>query len=895
MNSAIPRLFISLVTFLSLVGLVISISAIPLLAQTFTIQLEPGDRGAEVGRLQAELDRQGYYEYSEYTGFYGPITTTGVQKFQTYCGIVSSGDWRSTGYGRVGLLTLQALNSGCNKLVQESSSDDASVILLRDIAIGDMGEDVASLQRFLEVSVSGIYDSVTVDAVRAFQSLHKLPETGRGDFYTRVRIAISSFTKKTANSVKESGEVEIVRKISGGSSVSAGSTPLAQPTNLSISSGDATLSLSWDDPSITDLSLVEVYRGTSADALTLLGAVSAGVEEYIDTPVDNGLTFYYALVAIDGKDDASDRTPSVSGAATGEFDIYVDSIGGNDGNSGRSQHTAFQSLAATESAALLIGNGVKIGLKRDSFWREMLNLASVTHVTLSSYGSSGKLPIITGSEIVSSGWQSSTDRGDAHSNVYSLSDWPHSGLTDEISVLEDMNRLTDVHSTLTVVNNTPGTYFTLPHNPTRLGIVYIHPSDSTNPNSNGKSYEVATRDKSVDLGDYAIVDGIETRLNSRNNGSFEIDRYGSVRRLLASFGTKHNAYARGDSDFSDTIFIESYRGNSAGGSTLMVDYDLSLQGRHATYTRVGFVWHKDKFLNNEVTAYTNHADDLTKLQSLTYDQSWAINVSGMTSGAGELRVLNSYANIRGKLPTGPNVIISRYMHNSDFGTMSGVSNLNSTKTYIDNTVLRNTALAQTNEFVTVNSGSSIFEMRNSVWITELSRNFIYERGADNSSITLRNNIFVATGGQAYWNTFLRMVPQQTYIGDYNIFYIPGDSQLNMYYGGSSVTNLSDWQVTTGQDVNSVYLTDVQAANFWLGNPSDGDFRFNPLAEVTSATGDVYIGTFPDGTPISNAGPQEHWNWNNREVADGAPSSWPNVPDTLEEAQSYVIDPEAWIF
>lgn len=109
------------------------------------------------------------------------------------------------------------------------------------------------------------------------------------------------------------------------------------------------------------------------------------------------------------------------------------------------------------------------------------------------------------------------------------------------------------------------------------------------------------------------------------------------------------------------------------------------------------------------------------------------------------------------------------------------------------------------------------------------------------------------------------------------------------------TRLADWQAATGHDAHSVWLTDAQAAAFFLGDPREGDARINPAAEVTAADGTVYVGTFPDGTPITEAGPQAHWDFSRHAPAPGPPTRWPVAPRTLDDAKRYVRDPRAWDF
>ena len=58
---------------------------------------------------------------------------------------------------------------------------------------------------------------------------------------------------------------------------------------------------------------------------------------------------------------------------------------------------------------------------------------------------------------------------------------------------------------------------------------------------------------------------------------------------------------------------------------------------------------------------------------------------------------------------------------------------------------------------------------------------------------------------------------------------------------------------------------------------DGDFRINPNAYVYNGAGTRLTGTFADGTtPITAAGPQAYWDFNQRAVVWGY-SGLPDCP------------------
>lgn len=96
---------VAAILFFSLLGASIASAAI-------TSQLDLGDRGAEVTELQTYLATNAtIYPSGLVTGYFGPLTQAGVERFQTAQGIVTSGTPASTGYGRVGPTTMARINS----------------------------------------------------------------------------------------------------------------------------------------------------------------------------------------------------------------------------------------------------------------------------------------------------------------------------------------------------------------------------------------------------------------------------------------------------------------------------------------------------------------------------------------------------------------------------------------------------------------------------------------------------------------------------------------------------------------------------------------------------------------------------------------------------------------
>jgi peptidoglycan hydrolase-like protein with peptidoglycan-binding domain len=92
--------------------LVFSLIGVQKAFATITSQLDIGDSGSEVTELQTYLTTNSiFYPSGLITGYFGPLTEAGVQKFQAAQGIVSNGTPETTGYGRVGPSTMARINS----------------------------------------------------------------------------------------------------------------------------------------------------------------------------------------------------------------------------------------------------------------------------------------------------------------------------------------------------------------------------------------------------------------------------------------------------------------------------------------------------------------------------------------------------------------------------------------------------------------------------------------------------------------------------------------------------------------------------------------------------------------------------------------------------------------
>jgi hypothetical protein len=90
------------------------------------------------------------------------------------------------------------------------------------------------------------------------------------------------------------------------------------------------------------------------------------------------------------------------------------------------------------------------------------------------------------------------------------------------------------------------------------------------------------------------------------------------------------------------------------------------------------------------------------------------------------------------------------------------------------------------------------------------------------------------------------------------------------------------RTASGQDADSIVLDAADLATLFSGTVENGDYRLAGSGAGSEAAALL-------------AGPQFHWDFNQREAVAGPPSAHPTIPTTLAEHQTYISDPEAWDF
>lgn len=230
----------------------------------------------------------------------------------------------------------------------------------------------------------------------------------------------------------------------------------------------------------------------------------------------------------------------------GGYDIYANSATGSDTNDGLTDATPLQNLSAVKAAAVAHGSGVRIALARGSHWREELDLRSIENASVHGVGDPLlPLPKIDCSDIALGG--SFTKTG-GRTNVYQIS-VAHalSGSAPFTArwfrAWEDGERLKWVAS-VELCDAEAGTF----HCPdqgalTNPVVVYVHPTGSGSPVSNGKLYEFSARDSALHVGPGYDVRDLHTTRNTHKDGSFRsYYSVGRATRVLASDGLIHNLW-----------------------------------------------------------------------------------------------------------------------------------------------------------------------------------------------------------------------------------------------------------------------------------------------------------------------------------------------------------------
>lgn len=559
------------------------------------------------------------------------------------------------------------------------------------------------------------------------------------------------------------------------------------------------------------------------------------------------------------------------------FNYYVDSVGGNNANSGTSPLSPKQTLSS-----ITFTNGLKVGLKYGSTFREKCDLSAKTGISLIAYGTpSDGQPIIDGTSIVSV-WtaQGSTD-------VWQATITHDASGTDRLTAYDNFALLTRV-ADIATCSSTPGSFVDAKGSDGSPLTIYIHTSDSSNPNSNGRTYEVTTRNIGLFLGTSCISCGIRTQRVIGNNGSYQSLVFSNVftNRIVSVYGTKHNLSAGDGGSLNDIILLRNDAPTAYEVSNdLLVHFVVDAAGKSLVAHRIFIGADGYSGGNGLVASYTAHDSSSHNFTGFT---GTSLGCSGIVSGWG---FIANTVNLSGFVSLNQASPIAIRSNNASCNYLQ-ISSRASTTGFSLNPIT-SPATITINDSVSYDIGSNDGLIRLSTGLNgctiNLNRCVFYHsaarptvRNESMSSGTISINNTVIVYPTATFFNQISIPTGVTYTGDYNVFLAPTSSSLNLNYQGTTCNTLAAWQSATGQDAHSIVLQASDLANLFSGTVSNGDFRLS-----TNSTGSQ-VTALP-------AGPTSYWNWYTSSALSGSPSAWPNAPFTLTQSSAYMLNPSNWIF
>ncbi|MBQ3170214.1 MAG: peptidoglycan-binding protein, partial [Clostridia bacterium] len=160
---------------------------------SYTVLSASSGSKTEILKLQKALENLGYFDGNP-AGNYGSLTTAAVQRFQKQLGLSVTGN--------ADLATLRILYS---------SEAPESSIRTKTLAKNDTGSDVTRLQNrltnkgYMSASIDGDYGTITETAVKIYQKVAGLTETGTADVKTLKSLFSSSAPTNNTGNVAGAG------------------------------------------------------------------------------------------------------------------------------------------------------------------------------------------------------------------------------------------------------------------------------------------------------------------------------------------------------------------------------------------------------------------------------------------------------------------------------------------------------------------------------------------------------------------------------------------------------------------------------------------------------------------------------------------------------------------
>lgn len=466
------------------------------------------------------------------------------------------------------------------------------------------------------------------------------------------------------------------------------------------------------------------------------------------------------------------------------FDWYVDSVGGNDGNDGRSEYTAFVTIT---KLLTVFAQGESVGLAKGSEWLEQLTLPG-SGCNVDTYGSGNK-PVFDCSDVAVN---ASFDKTDEQVNIYEIE------VTIDFTLSKTFNRVweDDVQleraDDLADCDATPGSYYVAVEDVSPQTI-FVHASDSSDITANGKVYEYAARKYGVLMNESCTVKGIAAKRNLDNNGSIILYNNCTLSDCEANEGGFHNVSIKGGCVLKNITATDAYH-TSAHSYFVINENDGA--GQDVELINCQAISSTQDALGN---GFSGHYNTANAFGTLSYEGcSVERLINGFVFTAGHATQINyiSCETDNVQFPFTPN----------NDCTMSG----GSIKNTDDVVNVRGVTISTANivtisgldiDLPDVTGGAIYINGAATVTVTDCTINLSQVAGVKTGIYCNNAGATISVSGCSFTgnlSTYYNITTTPTLTSDYNYFHL---STNNFYYDGDLYTDLGAWQ-GLGYDLNS---------------------------------------------------------------------------------------------
>lgn len=484
---------------------------------------------------------------------------------------------------------------------------------------------------------------------------------------------------------------------------------------------------------------------------------------------------------------------------------YVDATSGNNGNSGLSIETPWQSIAKVNTVQFRPGD--QILFKRGNLWREQLNIPSSgalgNLITFGAYDS-GNDPIINGADVVTG---VSLKSGGANTTIYQTScTWEPTTVLQDSAFLTPVSWNTDITTTALVMSTGTWTIDTTNQ------LLYIWCTDGAAPST----HTIEASRRTPINGNAMNYIGID-HLTVKNAIYAGLDTNGGNNWYVTNVTAHHNAdyglKASGNSDsctFEDSTSHDNGARGFAGG--IGANYASNLTVRRCASYNNNFAQDMDGMQFNHVTGLLVEHSDIYNNHNITGTSSDNMQINHTTGAIIRYNHFHGGCNSN-CIFTGRNSNGSVYYNIIEDG-VNGININDAAETQTDNiNIYNNITYGVTHYPLHIHTtGSGIITAKNNIFHGAIHAIYV-ESGVSAASIAL----------------------------DYNRYF--NDSGNPFYWAGTAYATIDLYRAAAGQDTHSTYGDPIFIST------STPDFHLKSGSPVIRAGVNVGLTTDYAGNPV----------------------------------------------